>query len=322
VLEQAVANYQVSVQIGTTAAVKSSQVLDVAAPIAQHRKKLLVEYVGGGLFAGLMLGMSIVIIRALVSDRPRRRDDIARALGAPVRLSVGKVRLSRQGLAGAQSGDVNQITAYLGRAMRTTSRSGPAALAVVPVDDVQIPAFCLTSFAVSCATLGMNVVVADLCRGAPAARLLGVTDPGVHPVSIDGANLIVAIPDGDDVVPIGPLRHASGGATAPLAAACSSADIVLTFAVLDPSVGGEHLAGWATAAVVMLTAGQPSLTRIHAVGEMIRLAGTPAMSAVLIGADRADHSLGVTRTSIADQDAGITQHSDVGGYAPRRQAPV
>ena len=38
---------------------------------------------------GLVLGMGIVVIQALVSDRLRRRDDIAQALGAPVKLSVG-----------------------------------------------------------------------------------------------------------------------------------------------------------------------------------------------------------------------------------------
>jgi len=34
--------------------------------------------------------MGFVIVRALVSDRLRRRDDIAHALGAPVTLSLGK----------------------------------------------------------------------------------------------------------------------------------------------------------------------------------------------------------------------------------------
>ena len=65
-----------------------------AAPIKRSLKKT-VTYPGGGLLAGLALGMGFVIIETLVSDRPRRRDDVARALGAPVRFSVGKVRLSR-----------------------------------------------------------------------------------------------------------------------------------------------------------------------------------------------------------------------------------
>ena len=66
--------------------------LDTAAPIPHSRLKLAIVYAVTGLIAGLALGMGIVVVRALVSDRLRRRDDIAQALGAPVKLSVGAVR--------------------------------------------------------------------------------------------------------------------------------------------------------------------------------------------------------------------------------------
>jgi hypothetical protein len=79
-----------------------------------------------------------------------------------------------------------------------------------------------------------------------------------------------------------------------LVAACESADLLLTLARLDPSTGGDHLATWASDAVVMVTAGQSSWTKIHAVGEMIRLARIRLASAVLVGADKTDESLGVT----------------------------
>ena len=42
----------------------------------------------------------------------------------------------------------------------------------------------------------------------------------------------------------------------------------------------------------MVTAGRSSWTRIHAVGEMIRLAGMYLVSAVLVGASKTDESLG------------------------------
>src|SRR6185437_2248385 len=47
------------------------------------------------------------------------------------------------------------------------------------------------------------------------------------------------------------------------------------------------------------TAGMSSATKIHAVGEMIRAAGTALISAVLLGADRSDESLGFA-TSLTD----------------------
>jgi hypothetical protein len=63
---------------------------------------------------------------------------------------------------------------------------------------------------------------------------------------------------------------------------------------LDPALGGEHLATWASDVVVVVTAGESSATRVGAIGEMIRLAGAHSVSAVVIGADKTDESLGVT----------------------------
>ncbi len=54
----------------------------------------------------------------------------------------------------------------------------------------------------------------------------------------------------------------------------------------------------------MVTAGQSSWTKIHAVGEMIRLAGTPPVSAVLIEADKGDESLGAAHAAPAPVPAG------------------
>jgi hypothetical protein len=92
-----------------------------------------------------------------------------------------------------------------------------------------------------------------------------------------------------------------------LAAACASADLLLTLAALDPSFGGEPLATWATDAVVVVTAGRSSWTKINAVGEMIRLAGTHLVAAVLVGADKSDESLGVTHTPGVGRNAEVAE---------------
>ena len=153
--------------------------------------------------------MGIVIIAALVSDRLRRRDDVAEALGAPVRLSVGTLR-RRRWLPGCRAGpakrnlDMRRVVAYLQRTVPGSSR-GPAGLAVVAVDNAQVVAQAVVSLAVSYASQGKQVVVADLSSGAMLARLLGVRNPGVHAVSQDGAHLMVVLPDRDDVAPVGPL---------------------------------------------------------------------------------------------------------------------
>jgi hypothetical protein len=82
---------------------------------------------------------------------------------------------------------------------------------------------------------------------------------------------------------------------------------VLTLIPLDPSVGGDHLATWAADAVVVVTAARSSWTKIHAIGEMVRLSGTRLALALLIGADKTDESLGVTPASVAARDGDGTQ---------------
>jgi capsular polysaccharide biosynthesis protein len=298
--------------------VSGSIVLDPAAPVTHSRKKLALIYIATGLIAGLVIGMGLVIVRALVSDRLRRRDDVADALGAPVKLSVGTVRVSRwlpgrRGLAAARGRDMQRIVAHLRRAVPEAAQ-GAATLAVIPVDNARIAALSVASLAVSCAQQGQQVILADLCSGAPAARLLGNGSPGFRALRVDGARLLVAVPDKNDVAPAGPLRRNSPSPSQPsgqpglaaadpaseptappeLAAAFSEADLLLTLVSLEPSFGGDHLSTWATDAVAMIVAGRSSSTKIHAVGEMTRLAGTHLVSAVLVGADKADESLGIT----------------------------
>jgi capsular polysaccharide biosynthesis protein len=67
--------------------IQGSYAYDRAALLPRSRLRVPLQYAFGGLLLGLVVGLGIVIVGALASDRLRRRDDIARALGAPVRLS-------------------------------------------------------------------------------------------------------------------------------------------------------------------------------------------------------------------------------------------
>ena len=318
-LEQAVGTTKAATKVTTATMIGGSNVLDAASPVPPpSRLKHLLLYAGGGFLIGLILSMGIIIIRALLSDRLRRRDDVSQALGAPVR-SVSAMGAGRW-LPGARrrdSGRYSQrVVAYLHDAVPSGPR-GVSALAVVPVDEPRVAAQSVVSLAVSSAQEGRRVVVADLSAGAPAAALLGAKGPGVHKVSVDGAHLVAAIPDPAEFAPIGPLRPTSPqvqpAEAGELAAACASADLLLTLITLDPSVGGEHLATWAADAIVVVTAGRSSWTKIHAVGEMIRLAGTRLVCAVLVGADKTDESLGVTPKPEAGRDAVTTQGMQANG---------
>ena len=301
-IEQYVTGARATAKTATAAVVANSQVLNSATPIPHSHLKGAALYVAGGLLGGLIAGMAIVIISALVSDRLRRRDDVAEVLGAPVRLSVGTLHRRRwlPGLpwrAAKRNRDMRRVVAHLQDAVPGSSR-GPASLAIVAVDDAQVAARAVASLAGSYASQGKRVVVADLSSGARLARLLGARDSGVHAVSHNGAQLMVVLPDRDDVAPVGPLTGgtslvASAQATEAVVDASGSADVLLTLATLDPAFGGDYLATWATDAVAVVTAGESSVERVRGVGEMIRLAGMRIDSAVLIGADKSDESLGV-----------------------------
>ena len=302
-VRQYVTDSLASTQTLTTSMVQGSRVLDVAAPVARSHIKAPLTDVVGGLIAGLVVGMGIVIVGAVTSDRLRRRDDIADTIGAPVRLSVRIMsrnsRIPRlPWRASAWNHDLARIVAELRRAIPEPHR-GPASLAVVAVDNAPCAARALASLALALAHQGKKVVVADLSGNRPAARLLGATQPGVSSVSPNGVPLLVAIPDRDDSAPIGPRVGATSvtedaRSTDELITACATADYLLTLATLDPAAGGDHLASWASDAVAIVTAGRSSATKIHAVSEMIRLAGMRLTFAVLLGADKDDESLGVS----------------------------
>jgi capsular polysaccharide biosynthesis protein len=305
---------QNKVNTGELSAISGSVVLDPAIALPLTKTKYLAIYAIVGLIVGLVLGMGIVVVRTIVSDRLRRRDDVATAMGVPVRLSVQPVPLSRwrpghRGLSAARLPAVRRITAYL-RAALPRAGNRTAALAVIPVDEPQVAALSLVSLALSCAQEGRSVVVADLAEGAPLAALLHAKGPGVRPVTVSGTRLTLAVPQRDDLAPAGPVGRVSADAqrsefTAAVSEAVADADLLLTLVTLDPSMGADYVASWATGAVAVVTAGRSTWARIQAVGEMSRLAGLPLTAAVLVGADRADESLGVSdrlqsRTSLAD----------------------
>jgi hypothetical protein len=301
-LQQAAATNQTTTRPGLTAALKNSQVLSVI-PVPLAKKKILVTYAAIGLVAGLVVGLSIVIIGALISDRLRRRDDVAYALDAPVKLSVRTLRGHRRlvpwpGRAGKRNHDLRRVVAHLHTAVPRRTQ-GAQGLAIVAVDNAPVVAQAVRELATSYAGSGTQVVTADLSSGAHLAHLARVKGPGTHAVSRNGVTFTVAVPERDDLAPAGPLppfNSPPGRAQAPdpLVTSDVAADLLLTLATLDPAIGGDHLATWASNAVVVVTSGESSAERIHSVGEMIRLAGMRLDSVVLLGADKSDESLGLT----------------------------
>ena len=242
-VEQAVASNQSSTLPALTGALKNSQLLSVT-PIPLGKKKILLTYAAIGLIGGLVVGLSIVIVRALVSDRLRRRDDIAYTLDAPVKLSVAALGARHwqtfwPGRAAQRDRALRRVTTHLqGFVPRSAQR--PAGLAIVAVDNAPVVARAVAALATSYASHGNQVIAADLSSGAHLAHLLGVKGPGAHPVSHNGVNFMLAVPEHDDLAPVGPrpLAMSQAGSVQvedALIASSVSADLLLTLVTLDPA---------------------------------------------------------------------------------------
>jgi capsular polysaccharide biosynthesis protein len=300
-VKQYVSATVVSTKATTQQQIAGSQVVSPATAGGRSVKKTLVTYALAGLLAGLAIGAAIVVMVAITSDRLRRRDDIAYAIDAPVRLSVGalrrrRLRYVRGRAARKRKRDMERVVRHLRSAIPGRAK-GASGLVVVAVDDAATVARAVVALAVAESAQQLRIVLADLSAGRPAARQLGVKDPGVTTVTVEGVPIVVAVPERGEIAPIGPLRAVTAASDqAPVSEqfehAFAAADLVLSLVTLDPTVGGDFLATWAAKAVAVVTAGKSTATRIRAAGEMVRLAGVHLDSVIVVDADRADESLG------------------------------
>ncbi|MFF0271273.1 hypothetical protein [Kribbella sp. NPDC004536] len=302
------------------AKMNSSRILDVAAPVHVSAKKTIAISAATGIIAGLFLGLGFVIVRALISDKLWKRQDIAHALGARVRLSTARPprwqllpfpRMLRESQ--RRNPENKLIVQHLDQRIFWAERPTPA-ITVVSVDDVRTCALAVASLAVSLAEDGKYVLVGDLSEGGDLAHLLGVKESGTHESTFSAAgrriDVHLADPHGGPSVGaylrIGDTGRPAGTQDIALDAAWEAADIVLSLATLTPALGADHLATWSSHAAVLVTAGETTTTKIHATGEMLRLAGLEIDTTVVLRPDRTDESVGV-----AEAEAGHARSVDV-----------
>lgn len=290
-VQQTAGNDEAAKALTITSMISGSKVLQSTVPVLAHsRAKTGLEYVVGGAFGGVVIGMGIIAVIAVMSSRLRRRDDAAAALGAPVRLSVAAAdeggRLSRR--TGSKR-DMRRVVSYLHDRLLESRQATPA-LGVVTVDNPKFVATLVVRTVAASVNDGKRVMVADLAGGV-LARQFGVKGPGIHPVSKGDGRVLVVVPDPEDLAPAGPLRD---GASSELAAAYAQADVLITLAALDPAVAADYLGSWATDTVAVVTAGLSTAEKVQSVGEIIRGdGGIRTVTGVLLGADRNDESLGL-----------------------------
>ncbi len=284
--------------------VAGSTVLQPAETSTRSHLKTLVKDGVVGLLAGLILGLGVVAISAVTADRLRRRDEFAAALGAPVEMSVRQFdnprclrlyRLRRK--LRHPDGVVRFSTRYLREKLPVGH--GRAILGVVEIDSVEPAAVFVAHLATRLAQEGKQVGITDLSKGAQLARLLRARDRGASAVKITGVASPISVFVPPDEFPSGPEEVESskdlpfdslfGEATNKMPA---SAEVVLVLATLDPALGAAQLATWADEVVVVVTTGRSNALKLHTNAEMIRAAGCRLDSALLVGTDSDDDSLG------------------------------
>ena len=271
--------------LALTVVTKGTHVLDPAAVPRVSAKKVTAMDALTGLVGGLGLGLGGVVVWELLSDRPRRRAEVAATLGAPVELSTGpyrRCRWLRRYRLRYRMKNPGPALRMIERRLRARLEATPdSALAVVDLEATAPAALSVGVLALSLAGEGKRVVVADMADGRPLARLLGHAPKEGEPctVTFDRKEIVLV------VAPDDPAQMAQKEAP-------PDVDATLVVTSVDPAFGSEHLATWVSAAVVVLTAGRATTSSITAVGELLRDAGIETVSAILVGADQKDDSVG------------------------------
>jgi hypothetical protein len=282
-LEQTVQQNQIA-SIGVT---RGSSVVTPGTLVPASSAKLFGLDGMGGLIGGLVVGVVFVAAQAVLSDRIRRRDELASLLGAPVELSLARVRIPRRRRerwirrsALKPQGELSAFAGYLRR--RGVRQGGRKTLLVVAMDDLTVPAAALAILAERLADEGESVLVADLTDEGLLAR----TIEGLwvdRPSRPDRPGLQVFTPSSDDMnVLVEP----------PWDVTADGVNAVLVLTRVDPGRGAWHLR-WAKQAVVSVTAGCSSAQRVSSTAVLLRAAGITIRSGVLIGADAEDESIGL-----------------------------
>ena len=283
-------------QLQQSAVVNASKVIESAAPARSEGSRRVVLVLATALIGGAVLGLSIVIFQAILSDRLWLRVEVASALVAPVLLSVrgfappsrwaGLTRRlpGRRRTAARAESDRRRLAHVLRQTLRSTQPD--SCVAVICLENSQELRFGLVGAAAQMEADGQRVTIVDLTASgsvaAAATRLLGsATDarpevfrPGVVPSLMQGpADLQAA--DWDDIA-----RTKTG----------SGATLVMTD--LDPAIGVDYLTAWTDHVLVAVTAGKSSAELVRTAGDLMRTAPLHVHGVVLLHAGGDDVSSG------------------------------
>lgn len=273
----------------------SSSVIEPASEFTPSEKRALRFNVAAGLVAGIAAGAAWVVLWAAVSDRVRRREEVAAALHAPVAVSIGRVSRSRRAWSRsfwrhpAEPGrELRRIIRHLARLV-SSDDTAERRLLLVSLDSDGPTSAAIAHLAVELTSKGRRVVVADLSTGSVLARFLKAPTGTTATVDLPdaGSTLQVTCPPPEALE----APHDQDSTVTSLLR--NEADVVLSMATLDPGLGAWHLSDWASVAVVVVTVGRSSEDVLRSACRMLRAASLEVHSVILVGADGDDETVGL-----------------------------
>jgi capsular polysaccharide biosynthesis protein len=262
----------------------ASHTIDAPALNDPHTAKRLVLVMMSGLIGGCAVGVGLVLLTALLSRRLRRRDEVALALGLPVRFSTRAVvgRWPRRGV--ARERDLDVLAAGLGTAL--ADGEGPRSLALVSVGATREAALVMRRLAERLEESDHRVCLVDLTEHGALARTRGAS-----------AGIPVVRPTGTVATASGPLSLVSsydGGASLDddARAHWDRAEVVLVLGDAELGIGAEPLSTWADRAVFLVKAGRASAEFLDSLCRIFTASGVVVEFAMLVGSDSSDESPG------------------------------
>lgn len=296
-------------RITTGAVIGASGVLDPTSPVvARSVVRTTALNTTAGLIVGGSVGVGWVLLAALLSQRLRRREDVALALGASVRCSVGRLPGRLPGLAWSGPRRHAALARLVDALGAVTEPGAPVRLGLGSVQSAAETVTLASAYAVEQALQRRRVLVVDLTERGRLEQVV----PARWAAVVHGADLRPP----DVVRPVGVPLRAVGPSGSPLRVpptgllrqpavreAWEAAEVVLSVVDTDPAVGLEHLPVWVDQMVLVVTAGRTTAERLRTTAELVRVAGLSLPFAVMVGADHHDESLGRAEQPAGDSVA-------------------
>jgi capsular polysaccharide biosynthesis protein len=279
-------------QIQTAAVATATHVVDSAAPGVPETKRRIAFALASGMIGGFALGAGLVIAHALVTNRLRRREDIATALGKVVRVSAGQVHTLIPWRRRGCQRNLEVLASGLAASLEPGG-NGRQQLAVLGVGDVRAAARVVLATADDATRGGLSTFLVDLTTSGVLTRLNGSRFPAYQPEGraelSRGPLTLVASSDpafyDDD-------RHLAAG---------QSADLVLILGEIELGVGAGPLSTWADKVVVLVRAGRVTAEYLRTTARMLHASGPEVAYAMVVGSDASDESGGVPRQASREQ---------------------